>query len=280
MKDVITYEIILGAVYAQNRFIVRMMNWSDSMESPLISIVMPVYNSETFVHKAIDSVLNQTYENWELIVVDDGSQDQSVEAIMSYVNQDNRIQLLKNEKNSGIAITRNNAINSSRGKYIAFLDSDDMWYPEKLEYQTAIMESKHLDFSCTSYDIVDEQGKIIDDRLVKEGVKTYSDLLKTNFIGCLTVMIKRELLVKYPMPNVKHEDYASWLNILKNHYSVFAIPKKLSIYTKREASVSANKFNTINWIWTIYRNELGLSKFTSLFYLLRFLSFATIKYLK
>ena len=250
------------------------------MESPLISIVMPMYNSEAFVHKAIDSVLMQTYENWELIIVDDGSRDHSMRTVMPYVDQDKRIQLLKNEKNSGIAITRNKAIEFSQGKYIALLDSDDMWYPEKLTHQVAIMESNNLDFSCTAYDIVNEQGTVIGERLLDEGSKSYSDLLKTNFIGCLTVMIKRDLLIEYPMRNIKHEDYASWLNILKHHYSVFTIPEKLSIYTKRASSVSANKFNTVKWIWVIYRKQLGLSRIKSFFFLLRFLSYATFKYLK
>lgn len=268
------------ALYGLNRLIVKMINWSDLMESPLISIVMPMYNSETFVSKAIDSILEQTYTNWELIIVDDGSHDHSVEVVMSYVEKNHRIQLLKNKKNSGIAITRNKAIQSTKGKYIAFLDSDDRWYPKKLEYQVTIMENKQVDFSCTSYDIVNEQGKIMGERFFEEASRGFSDLLKTNFIGCLTVMIKREVLINYPMPNVKHEDYATWLNILKNNFSIFVIPEKLSIYTNRESSVSSNKFNTINWVWIIYRNELGFSKIKSVFFLIRFLGFTTFKYLK
>lgn len=250
------------------------------MEKALISVVMPVYNSEKYVSNAIESVLKQTYQHWELIIIDDGSLDQSVEIVEQFAKRDDRIKLLVNTENCGIAKTRNRGIEEAEGQYIAFLDSDDAWYPEKLKTQVSIMLEKNLDFSCTSYSIVNEENERIGARLLEEGNREYSDLLKTNFVGCLTAMLTKKLLDEYPMPNVKHEDYATWLTILKQGYEVYVINQELSIYTKRSTSVSSNKVNTINWVWIIYRDVLKLSSTRSFFYMLRFLTVTSLKYVK
>lgn len=248
-------------------------------EQPKISVVMPVYNSEKFVAKAIESVIQQTYSNWELVIVDDGSNDNSSMIVEGYLH-DKRIRLLKNEKNSGISKTRNRAIMQASGVYIAFLDSDDVWLPDKLEKQVYFMKENEAVFICSSYFVADESGNIIGERNFDVNKWNYKELLKTNNIGCLTVMIEAKLLKANPMPEMKHEDYATWLNILRTGANVMVSSDKLAIYTKREDSISANKLNTVKWIWRIFHEGQNYSAVRSFFLLIRFLFYTTKKYAK
>lgn len=242
----------------------------------LVSIIMPVYNSEKFLDTAIQSVLDQTYSEWELIVINDASTDKSKEKLEKYTDQ--RIKVIENKENLGIAKSRNKGITLANGDYISFLDSDDWWLPEKLVQQLQLMKNKSIDFSCSAYYVSDEIGTIINERNVKAGFKNYQQLLKTNSIGCLTVMAKAELLKANPMPMLKHEDYATWLNILKTGVDVYFIEEKLAVYRKTASSTSANKWNTIIWVWKILRENEHFSVVKSSIYLARFLFFTTFKY--
>lgn len=246
----------------------------------LVSIIMPVYNSEDYLEASIQSVLNQSYKNWELIIIDDGSTDASLEIIQKIQLERSEIRLLINSENMGISATRNKGIEAARGEFIAFLDSDDRWQPKKLEKQIAFMKKEAINFSCTSYFVSDESGKIIGERNFIDKEVDYKELLKTNSIGCLTVMVKTDLIKQYKMPKLKHEDYATWLSILRGGNNVYFMNEKLAIYTKREKSVSANKFNTVIWVWHIYRESQNFSVLKSFIYLLRFLFFTSSKYLK
>lgn len=247
---------------------------------PIVSIIMPSYNSEDFLEKAIQSVVDQTYTNWELLVIDDGSKDRSLAIAEEFAKKDTRVKMIRNEENLGIAKTRNKGIQLAKGKYIAFLDSDDSWEVQKLAVQVAVMEEKQLDFTCSSYNVVNEAGEFLGKRLFKAGNQTYQDLLKTNTIGCLTVMVKAELLKKYPMPVLKHEDYATWLTILKTGVSVYFIPEVLANYTKRANSTSANKFNTLKWVWTIFYKNQQFAFPKAIIYWLRFVFYTCLKYIK
>lgn len=250
------------------------------METALVSIIMPMYNAGKFLSKSIESVLEQTYQNWELLLIDDGSNDDSIDIALAFMEKDSRIFLLKNEQNMGIAKTRNKGIEASKGQYIAFLDSDDLWLPNKLEVQIKWMEEKKLLFTCSSYFVCNENGNITHERNFSEGPQTYQDLLKTNTIGCLTVVVESNLLKRHLMPDLKHEDYATWLNILKEINTVYFINEKLAIYRKLTTSTSSNKWNTISWVWKILRQNEQFSVIKSSFYLMRFLFYTTFKYAK
>ena len=225
------------------------------METALVSIIMPMYNAGKFLSKSIESVLEQTYQNWELLLIDDGSKDDSIDIALAFMEKDSRIFLLKNEQNMGIAKTRTKGIEASKGQYIAVLDSDDLWLPNKLEVQIKWMEEKKLLFTCSSYFVCNENGNITHERNFSEGPQTYQDLLKTNTIGCLTVVVESNLLKRHLMPDLKHEDYATWLNILKEINTVYFINEKLAIYRKLTTSTSSNKWNTISWVWKILRQN-------------------------
>ena len=160
------------------------------------------------------------------------------------------------------------------------LQRDNLWLPNKLEVQIKWMEEKKLLFTCSSYFVCNENGNITHERNFSEGPQTYQDLLKTNTIGCLTVVVESNLLKRHLMPDLKHEDYATWLNILKEINTVYFINEKLAIYRKLTTSTSSNKWNTISWVWKILRQNEQFSVIKSSFYLMRFLFYTTFKYAK
>jgi len=177
--------------------------------SSLISIITPSYNSSKYIAKTIESVISQTYKNWEMIIVDDCSPDNANEIIDKYTKKDFRIKLIKLEQNIGPANARNKGIKQAKGKYIAFLDSDDVWLPTKLEKQVKFMQDNDLALTCSSYYTINETNKQINTRIVKESF-SYSDMLKSNHIGNLTGIYDCEKLGKIYMDDVGHEDYTLW----------------------------------------------------------------------
>ncbi|HHL2037255.1 glycosyltransferase family 2 protein [Clostridium perfringens] len=224
------------------------------MERDLVSIITPVYNAERFLKETIESVINQSYKNWELILVDDCSKDSSEKIIRSYIKLDNRIKYIKLEKNSGAAISRNTAINNSKGKYIAFLDSDDIWKKNKLETQINFMRENNIGFSFSEYDVMTEEGEKID-RIIKVPKKiNYNEYLKNTIIGCLTVIIDREICGDFKMVNIrKNQDMATWLQILKKGYKAYGINECLATYRLVQGSISNNKFKAAKSVWKTYR---------------------------
>lgn len=239
------------------------------MLNNLVSIITPSYNSEKLISQTIKSALEQTYQNWEMIIVDDMSPDNANEIIKNYILKDSRIKLIKLEKNGGPAKARNRAIEEASGRYIAFLDADDMWLPEKLEKQIQFMEENNLAITYSSYLTVDENGNEINTRIAKQKI-TYNDMLKTNHIGNLTGIYDCKKIGKYYMDDVGHEDYTLWLKIMKKVVHTKGIIEPLGKYRILEKSISANKLRALAWTWNIYRNILGMNIFESSFYFMHY----------
>ena len=220
----------------------------------LVSIIMPNYNSGRFIAESIESILAQTHENWELILVDDCSSDDSVKVIESLITDDKRIKLIKLAENSGPAIARNRAIKEAKGRYIAFLDSDDLWHPDKLSKQLSFMKEQDVSLSFTGYDRIDEQSGMVIDKLHVPFRVDYDELLKQNIIGCLTAMYDTQKLGKVYMPDIlKRQDFALWLTILKKIPYAYGLDEPLAHYRIRTASVSSNKILASKYNWKLYR---------------------------
>jgi len=248
------------------------------MYNNLVSIITPSYKSVKFIKETIDSVLVQTYTNWEMIIVDDCSPDNSNEIIENYILKDSRIKFIKLEKNSGPAVARNRAIEEACGRYIAFLDADDLWMPQKLEKQIAFMNKQKCALSYTSYYVISEENKDLGLFTTKKQI-SYSDLLKTNSIGCLTAIYDTDILGKVLMPNIiKKQDYALWLKILKQIDYAKGIVEPLAYYRIVENSVSSNKMVGIKYIWKIFREVEKLNIFQSMYYFSYYVYYGIKKY--
>jgi glycosyltransferase involved in cell wall biosynthesis len=247
---------------------------------PLVSIITPAYNCEAYLADTIKTIQNQTYSNWEHIIIDDSSYDRTKEIMISSANNDNRIKNIFLSQNTGIANARNRGIELAHGKYIAFLDSDDLWKPEKLSVQISYMEENNAKFTYSNYEIIDKNGKSIKHVMAKKKVN-YQQLLQCNAIGCLTVVIDSSILKKNLMPKIKHEDYATWLNILQTSVDYAEnVGYILASYRKLSTSVSSNKLKTLHWTWNIYRNNQKLSLQKSIKQMCIFAFFTLIKYMK
>lgn len=238
------------------------------MNNPLVSIITPCFNSSSHISKTIDSVLKQTYPNWELIVVNDASTDDSLDLLSDYAEKETRIKILTNDKNSGPAVSRNNGIDVAQGKFIAFLDSDDVWASEKLQKQVEFMLNNNYSLSFSEYILLDEKDNIIGQKKGLPYRLNYKKLLESNYIGCLTAMYDAEKLGKVYMPNIlKRQDYGLWLKILKMIDYAYCIKEPLAYYRVRTSSVSSNKINLIKYNWKLFREVEGLSLLHSAYYL-------------
>jgi teichuronic acid biosynthesis glycosyltransferase TuaG len=232
----------------------------------LVSVITPVYNASATLQKTIDSVRAQTYRDWELILVDDASSDDSVYLAKAAVDLDPRIRLITLNENRGAAVARNLALDAARGQYLAFLDADDAWDTTKLTKQLEFMRLRNLAFSYTAYRTT--KGRII---RVPEQVD-YERLITDNVIGCLTVMIDRTQTGDFQMPNVRRgQDHLTWLMLLKPGRLAYGLNDVLATYTVGNAeSLSGNKLKAAKRQWTNYRTILGFSWFTSVRYLIRY----------
>ena len=236
----------------------------------MVSIITPSFNSIRFLAQTIDSILAQSYQDWELLIVDDFSTDNSIELIERYVRCDERIHLIKLKKNCGAAIARNLAIKAAKGRYIAFLDSDDLWYPYKLEKQIAFMTETGCPFSFGAYEKINEIGEVIGYVGVPERV-AYHELLKTCVIGCLTAVYDTEYFGNVEMPLIrKRQDFGLWLRLLKKTEFAYGVQYPLGKYRVRLGSISSNKKNAIPSIWYLYREVEKLSFLKSSYYFLHF----------
>ena len=237
------------------------------MENETVSIIIPMYNSEKFIGQTIQSVQAQTYTDWEIIVMDDISTDKSAQLVKSYAKEDGRIHYFLEKEKSGVAKARNDAMAKAKGRYLAFLDSDDLWLPQKLERQLERMRQTESAFVYAGCEVIDEQGRKTGQiRKVPEQTD-YEKLLHGNVIPCLTVLIDRQAVGEFEMPRIGHEDYATWLNLLKKIPAAYGINEPLACYRVNSQSVSANKLKAIKWTWNIYRNNQNLSVCKSLWYL-------------
>lgn len=244
----------------------------------LVSIITPVFNSEKYIEACLASVLSQSYDNWEHILVDDCSEDNSPAIIHRYAATDARIKYVRLKKNSGPGISRNKGIELAAGQYIAFLDSDDLWYPEKLEKQLEFMSENNYAFTFTSYDKIDEQGEKTGEINLAKPRVTYRKALFKNPIGCLTVIYDVNYFGKQYMPEIrKRQDFALWLNLLKKTDG-FGLDEVLSSYRERSGSISSNKVGLIRYEWHIYRQQEKLSVVKSLFYIITAILFKLKSY--
>lgn len=237
------------------------------MLKSLVSIIMPSYNSAKFIPTTIESVLNQAYQNWEMIIVDDTSSDSSNDIIDDFIQRDNRIKLIKLDKNSGPAIARNRAIEEAKGRYIAFLDSDDLWTPDKLSKQISFMQKHDVALSYTGYYRIEEASGEIIDRIYVPKKVNYSELLKQNIIGCLTVIYDTEKIGKVYMPDIlKRQDFGLWLKILKKVPYAYGLDEPLAYYRVRTTSVSSNKMLASKYNWKLYRKVEKLPIHKAIYY--------------
>lgn len=226
---------------------------------PLISIIMPAYHAEPFIEETIESVLAQSVTDWELLVIDDGSQDNTRQIVSDFAKKDARIRLVINETNMGVARTRNRGLDMVQGQYVALLDSDDYWKPQLLEKMLARAEETKADIIYCSYELVDEQGKkVCNDFLVPEET-TFQESIVRSVITCSTVLITGELAKNHRFPtNVYHEDTALWFQILRDGGIARGVPEVLAAYRQRANSRSAGKLTSAVRRWAIYRKHLKM----------------------
>lgn len=227
---------------------------------------MPAYNAEKTIFESIQSILSQDFEFFLLYIINDASSDKTRDIILSI--NDSRIVYIENKKNLGVAESRNRGIKNSKGKYIAFLDSDDLWFPNKLSSQLKLL-NEGWDVVCSNY-IAFESSCTQTLRISPEIIQ-YSDMLKSNFIGNLTGVYNRQKLGIFFQKKIGHEDYVMWLQIMKKSRQAFCIQKPLAQYRLSNNSLSGNKFKAISWQWAIYRRELKLSVAKSTYYFLHYL---------
>ncbi|HAJ6654365.1 TPA: glycosyltransferase family 2 protein [Escherichia coli] len=244
----------------------------------LVSIIMPTYNSSSTIHQSIESVISQTYTNWELLITDDCSSDDTYKIICNYALKDHRIRVFQNNINSGAGLTRNNSIEHARGRFIAFLDSDDMWTNDKLEKQIKFMLDNHFPLTYTYYKKTNASGEITG-RLRPPLEVNYNELLKSNVIGCLTAIYDASSLGKVYMPTIrKRQDMGLWLNILKIVPTAHCLAEELAIYREGHESLSSNKLKILRTQWLFYREHVGLSFIKTLWYFSHYVIRALKKY--
>lgn len=235
------------------------------MEKEKISIITPVYNCEKLIEKTIECVLNQTYKNWEWLLVDDCSPDDSAIIIKKYAKNDNRIKYFKLSENSGAAVTRNKALAESTGRFVAYLDADDLWKNDKLEKQVKFMLENQYSFTCTDYEKITETGNSLN-KIIKIPKKVdYNLFLRNTIIQTVGVMVDTKLTGKelLKMPNIRRrQDAATWCQLLKNGHDCYECPENLSYYRVVTNSLSSNKFKAIkmNWYWYRKIEKLSLWK--------------------
>lgn len=241
-------------------------------KNPLISIIMPLYNAAAYISDTIRSVKNQTYTNWELIIVDDHSSDTSAKLVLEFAATDSRIKLQRLSKNKGAAFCRNYATQMSGGDYIAFLDADDLWFPEKLSRQLLFMLAAKCDVSYTSYLHIDEEGNSMKKRICAIEELPYEKQHWNNYIGNLTGMYHVKSIGKILAPDIrKRQDWAVWLEaIRRSGKPALGLQQDLAYYRVREGSISSKKWHLVKYNYLFYREYLGYSALKSVYCLFRF----------
>lgn len=223
--------------------------------SSLVSIITPCFNSEKYVSQTIQSVISQTHQNWELLLTDDCSSDATFSIISNFASQDPRIKAFKLDKNSGAGLARNFAIQKAQGNYIAFLDADDLWKPEKLEKQINFMQTQNIPFTFSFYETIDETGNLRNETIITPSKITYKQLYYCNWIGNLTGIYLVDFFGKIPISSIKkRQDWMMWLQIVKQIQIAIPVDESLAYYRLREDSISASKWKLIKYNFNVYRN--------------------------
>lgn len=237
-----------------------------------ISIVMPVYNASRFLRESIDSVLSQTYREFELILVDDCSKDDSLSIMKNYEQADKRVKVFSNKENRGVSYTRNFGVSKAESEYIALIDSDDMWSEDKLFKQIELFEKfPDTDICFTGSAFVDTNSVRSDFVFSVPQKVDYKTLLKQNVISCSSVLIKKQWLIKYPMAHDNmHEDFVVWLSVLKNGGVARAVNEPLLIYRVDRNSKSGNKFKSLMMGYRVYK-YMGINFFMRCYYMMSYI---------
>lgn len=247
-------------------------------EKHLISIIMPAYNCERFIEEAIISVIEQTYKLWELIVIDDGSKDDTVRIMSVLLNKDERIRFYKNEENQGVSATRNRGISLAKGDWIAFLDSDDIWDKKKLQKQLELLKNTEAEFLFTGSSYINEEGIYYQGQFEVPKKVTYKTLRTHNVVSCSSVLIKKRFFENIKMERDDiHEDYAVWLRVLRTGVFAYGINEPLLIYRISKNSKSGNKFKTIKMTYGVFR-FIGINPISSTYYMFRHVLASIKKY--
>ncbi len=225
------------------------------MKRPAVSIITPSYNAAKYIAQTIQSVQQQTLADWELLITDDCSNDETVAVIHSFLANDSRISLFSLPQNSGPGVARNHSIQQATGRYIAFLDADDLWKPQKLEKQVNFMQQSGSHFTFSFYDCMDENGVFLNRRVEAPKILTYKQLFFCNYVGNLTGIYDSDYFGKIPISAVKkRQDWIVWLTVLKKLKYANPVPESLATYRIRTASVSSSKMNLLHYNYAVYRN--------------------------
>lgn len=246
----------------------------------MVSIITPTYNSSAHIENTIKSVANQTYKNWEMIIVDDCSIDDTCEIVNKWCEKDKRIRLIKLETNSGASVARNTSLMNSQGRFIAYLDSDDIWYPEKLQRQVDFMLKNKYAFSCVSYEVIDNAGVPLQKFIHMLPKVDYKGFLTNNLLQTVGIMVDTTVVDKscLIMPNMRRrQDAATWLQVLKSGNDCYGLDEILAQYRRTENSLSSNKIKAVKGIWYLYRNVEHLSLHFSCYCFLRYALLAVWK---
>lgn len=245
----------------------------------LVSIITPTFNSAKYIAETIQSVQNQTYSNWEMIIVDDASSDETITVIEKVQENDSRIILVRQKKNVGPAITRNTGIQKASGKFMTFLDADDIWFEDFIENSVKTIQETGISFVFSSYRRANEELEFVYSDFIVPKKVTYTDILKTNSISCLTAFLDIEALGKKEMPIIhKRQDMGLWLKYLKEIPFAYGIQEPKAIYRIRKNSLSRKKSDLIKYQWQFYREVEKLSVFQSLYYLTHWAIRGFLKY--
>ena len=230
--------------------------------SEKVSVITPSYNSEKYIVDTITSVQNQIYTNWELIIVDDCSTDNTCEIIEKICETDRRIRLLRQEKNAGAGAARTRAVQNATGRFVAYLDADDIWLPDKLNKQVTFMLEKNVCFSCTSYEVIDDNGNRLNKVVHMLPQVDYVGFLTNNLLQTVGIMVDTKIVNKsyLIMPDIRRrQDAATWLQILRAGYDCYGVPEILAQYRRTMNSLSSNKVKAVRGIWSLYREIEHLS---------------------
>lgn len=246
-----------------------------------VSVIMPAYNAVAYIEEAIRSVMAQTFTDWELIVIDDGSIDATCEVVERLAAEDSRIRLMRNEQNCGVAVTRNRGLDVCRGAWVALLDCDDLWLPEKLEQQLALAAASGADIVYCSYGIMDEQGSKLCDDFIVPPTTDYRASMARSVISCSTALLSRRVVDNYRFnPAYYHEDCVLWLQLLRDGYDARGVDAVLARYRVSRGSRASNKIKAAIERWRIIRRYMKEPFFTAVGILIRYALLAVRKYKK
>ncbi len=248
---------------------------------PLVTVVTPCYNAAASIGRTIDSVLAQSYPNWEMIIVDDCSTDRSLDIVKDYSCKDPRIKYFKTDSASGSpSVPRNIGIENSNGKIIAFLDADDIWLPDKLKEQVQFLHDNNCQFVYSNYEKIDAAGKRSHRQVIMPLRSNYWDVLETCTIPCLTALLTKDIIGNTRFKSIPKEDFAFWLEILKKNVDAYNTGKVHALYREQQTSRSSDKFAMIRNQWYVLRKVEGVKTVVATYFMIKYLLYGFLKYIK